>query len=57
MMKNEYILQIKPCKSQPLQINSDRAMVFVITAMEVFNNENLLGFLKRSWKIVQAWKN
>ena len=36
--------------SQPLQINSDRAMVFVITAMEVLNNENLLGFLKRSWK-------
>ena len=40
--------------SQPLQINSDRAMVFVITAMEVFNNENLLGFLKISWKILHG---
>ena len=48
MTRNAYMAQIN------LQINSDRAMVFVITAMEVFNNENLLGFLKRSWKIVHG---
>ena len=29
-------------------------MAFVIKAMEVFNNENLLGFLKKSWKIVNC---
>ena len=38
--------------SQPVQINSDRAMVFVVTAMRVFNNETLVMFLERSWKIL-----
>ena len=35
--------------SQPVQINSDRAIVvFVATAMSVFSNETLIMFLERS---------
>ena len=37
--------------SQPLQINSDRAMTFVLSALIVFNSENLLQFLERVWRI------
>ena len=40
--------------SQPVQINSDRAMVFIMTAMQVFNNETLPMFLERSWRIVHG---
>ena len=29
-------------------------MVFVIIAIEVLDSENLLGFLKRSWKILHG---
>ena len=39
---------------QPVQINSDRAMVFVVTAVRVFNNETLVMFLERSWKILHG---
>ena len=34
--------------SQPVQINSDPAMVFTMTAMQVFNNKTLAMFLERS---------
>ena len=34
--------------AQPIQINSDRAMTFVITATQVFNGESLLVFLTKS---------
>ena len=40
--------------SQSVQINSDRAMVFVVTTMRIFNNETLVMFLKRSWKILHG---
>ena len=40
--------------SQPIQINSDRALTFVITALQVFNGETLLKFLKRSWRIIHG---
>ena len=39
---------------QPVQINSDHAMVFIMTAMQVFNNKTLLMFMERSWRIVHA---
>ena len=40
--------------SQPLQINSDGAMTFVLSALMFFNSENLLQFLKRTWRIVKG---
>ena len=40
--------------SQPLQINSDRAVTFVLSALMVFNSENLLQFLERAWGIVKG---
>ena len=35
-----------------MQINSDRAMKFVITAIQVFNGESRRDFLQRAWNIV-----
>ena len=40
--------------SQPVQINSDRAMVFIMIAMQVFNNETLPMLLERSWRTVHG---
>ena len=40
--------------SQPVQINSDRAMVFAVTAMRVFSNITLVMFLERSCKILHG---
>ena len=40
--------------SQPFQINSDRAMGFIISSLQVFNGENLESFLQRSWRIVNG---
>ena len=47
-------LRVASRLSQPVQINSDRAMVFVVTVMRVFNNETLVVFLDKSWKILHG---
>ena len=40
--------------SQPVQINIDRAMVFVVTVMRVFNKETLVMFLEKCSKILHG---
>ena len=40
--------------SHPVQTNSDRPMVFIMTVVQVFNNETLSMFLDRSWRIVHG---
>ena len=40
--------------SRPVQINSDRAMVFIVSALQIFNGESFQEFLKRTWKIVNG---
>ena len=37
---------------QVRQINSDRALVFIVAALKEFNNENYKNFLDRAWRIV-----
>ena len=43
--------------SMPIQINSDRSMVFILAALHVINNEELPDFLDRAWKIVNGQAN
>ena len=42
---------------QPLQINSVRTMTLVLSALMVFNSENLLQFLESAWRIVKGNAN
>ena len=37
---------------QVRQINSDRALVFIVAALKEFNNETYKNFLDRAWRIV-----
>ena len=43
--------------SMPVQINSDRSMVFTLAALHVINNEGLPDFLNRAWRIVNGQGN
>ena len=40
--------------SQPLQINGDRVMAIVLSALMAFNSENLLQVLERAWRIAES---
>ena len=38
--------------SNPVQFNSDRALVLILAALSVINRENMAEFLERAWNIV-----
>ena len=39
---------------RPVQINSDHAMVFIVSALHVFNAESFETFLSRAWSIANG---
>ena len=49
---NEKMLYGSDKVSQPIQVNSDRAMGFILSALQVFNGETFHQFLQRAWRIV-----